>query len=83
MSFLNSTCDMDVNYGGKHKHKQGLIIGICGICTYTYCYWCMHNFGHAYVEMYTHFLPYNFPKFSKKFSGSYNFILVENLLLYI
>ena len=22
MSFLNPTCDMDVNYEGKHKHKS-------------------------------------------------------------
>ena len=26
MPFLNPTCDMDVNYGGKHKHKSYKIL---------------------------------------------------------
>ena len=28
---------------------------LCCIHTYAYLYWCMHNFGHVYVDMYAHF----------------------------
>ena len=30
-------------------------IGIHHIHMYTFFYWCTHNFGHAYIDMYTHF----------------------------
>ena len=34
---------------------QDSTIGICHVRTYTYFYWHMHDFEHAYVHMYTHF----------------------------
>ena len=57
---------------------QGLTIYVFRVRTYAYFYWRTHDFGHAYVDTYVHF-PYDF----LKFSGSYNFILFKNLLLYI
>ena len=45
-------------------------------------YWHTHDFGHAYLDTYTHFFPTIFQNF-QKFSGSYNLILFKNLLLHI
>ena len=61
---------------------QYLTIDICCICTYAYFYWCTHDFGHAYVDTYGHFSPMVFLSF-QNFSGSYNFIMFKNLLLYL
>ena len=33
----------------------GSTIGVRCICTYAYFYWCTHDFGHVYVDTYTHF----------------------------
>ena len=59
---------------------QGSTIQVRGLRTYAYYYWRTHDFGHVYVDTYAHF--YDFLKFSK-FSGSHNFVLLKNLLLYI
>ena len=59
---------------------QGSTIQVRGVRTYAYYYWRTHDFGHVYVDTYAHF--YDFLKFSK-FSGSHNFVLLKNLLLYI
>ena len=44
--------------------------------------WHTHDFGYAYVNAFAHFFPMIFKSF-QNFSGSYNFILFKNLLLYI
>ena len=49
---------------------------------YVQVYWHTHDFGHAYLDTYTHFFPTIFQNF-QKFSGSYNLILFKNLLLHI
>ena len=45
-------------------------------------FWCTHDFGHAYVDMYTYFFSKIFQNF-QNLSYSNNFILFKNLLLYI
>ena len=35
--------------------NQGLTNGICCRCTYAYFYYGMHDFEHAYIDMYAHF----------------------------
>ena len=62
--------------------NNSLIIGIYCIRMYDYFYWCMHDFGNLYVDMYAPF----FPQFLKKFSQFFCFLkfyTVQNLLLYI
>ena len=61
---------------------QGSTIGIHWLCTYAYFYWGTHDFGHAYAHIYAQFFPMIFKNF-QNFSGSYNFIMFKNLLLYI
>ena len=48
--------------------------------TYSYFYWRTHDSGHAYVDTYTHFFSMIVQIF-QNLSGSYNFILFQNLLL--
>ena len=62
--------------------NQGFTNGICRRCTYAYFYYRMHDFEHAYIDMYAHFFPMVFESF-QNFSGFYNFILFKNLLLHI
>ena len=42
---------------------QGLTIGIHRAHTYNYFCWHTHNFGHGYVDKYTHFFPMIFWSF--------------------
>ena len=58
--------------------QQGLTICISRVPKYAYFYWCTHDFGHVYVDMYIIFFPMIFLS-----SGSNNFILFKNLILYI
>ena len=52
-------------------------------CTYVcLLFWCSHDFGHAYVDMYTYFFSKIFQSF-QNLSYSNNFIPFKNLLLYI
>ena len=37
--------------------NQGFTNGICHRCTYAYFYYRMHDFEHAYIDMYAHFFP--------------------------
>ena len=62
------------------EHYQGSTIGVRRVCTYAYFYWRTHKFGHSYVDTYAHFFRMIFSSF-QNFSGSYNFILLKNLLL--
>ena len=70
-------------WGGiKREHRsniyQGLTIHVCHVQMYAYFYWRTCDFGHAYIDMYAHFFPMIFES-----SGSYNFLLFKNLMLYI
>ena len=38
-----------------NKNQQGSTTGVHCIHMYAYFYWHMHNFGHAYIDMYAHF----------------------------
>ena len=50
--------DHETEKGLKHWYDlQGSTIGVRRVHTYAYFYWCTHDFGHAYVDMYAHFFP--------------------------
>ena len=67
--FLEQSSEIIILFstGCERKPRQGSTIGVGRVRTYAYIYWCTHNFGHAYVDMYADFFPYDFLKFSNFF----------------
>ena len=63
-------------------YLQDLPIGSRCIDMYTYFYWYMRDFGHAYVDVNAHFFPMLFKSFQNLF-GSYDFILFKNFVIHL
>ena len=70
--------ELDIKKVFKY-YTQGSTNGVRRVRTHANFYWRTHDLGHAYIDKEACF----FPKICSSFSGSFNFILFKNLLLYI